>query len=196
MRQSEYAKRLGLCKQRIHQLKRDGRVVVGDDGLVDVEASDRNLATMIDQRKANVARQIELAGRASSAAEPQFEVAVAELAASEATTAPEVAPASSGPSSPNAAADYWTHKALREASEAALSELKLREKRGDVCDRSGVRKAIGEIVGTFCGALQLLPAQLAPTVVGIPDPQKVEALLRGAIERLMHEFSGQMDVAA
>lgn len=204
VRQADYAALRGMSRQRVHQLVRDGRIPLDADGLVDVLQADANLAAMLDRRKATLARQMALAaGQAELEVEQTPPLAVASDAPVDAgpPASPEpreAAGASTGPaaSAPAAATDYWRHKALREASEAALAEIKLREKRREVCDRAGVTRAIGEVVATFGNNLQQIPAQLAPTLVGIPDPQQVEALLAERIGRAINELAGQLERAA
>jgi hypothetical protein len=191
VRQSGYAKRHGLSRQRVHQLKQDGRVVIDEEGLVDVEASDRNLATMIDHRKANMARQMDMVATASGAVTTELP-----LETDPTDEAPSVQTSGSPARAVNAAADYWTHKALREASEAALSELKLQERLGNLVELREVARATREIYARMANKLLQHPAQLAPVIVSLQDQDKVEVLLLERVQTVLNELASELDQLA
>lgn len=98
----------------------------------------------------------------------------------------------SGPES-NAAGSYWTHKAQREATEAALAELKLRERLRELIELREVSRAVRDILSRAANKLQQLPAQVAPVIVGIQDPQKVETLLAERVGQVINELARELD---
>src|SRR5690348_9414679 len=101
----EFAEHRGVHPSRVSQWKRQKRLVLGDDGRINIAASDAALDASLDQAKANRTRL------ASSSVPVQAPLA---------------------PSAPQAndddRSDYWESKAQREAAEAALAQLRLQEK--------------------------------------------------------------------
>lgn len=195
--QADYARHRGVDPSRITRLKEQGRVVFSD-GLVDFEATDRLLDATLDQTKAHRDRQLDLAAAArdTNAAAPagappaegappavQLPAAAAPGGASEGATG-------------NAAADYWTHKALREAAEAALSELKLQERLGVLIEAREVRRAIREAYSRAANKLLLMPAQAAPVICSLTDPQQVESLLLERVRQVINELASELDQLA
>lgn len=204
--QAAYARHRGVDPSRVTRWKQQGRIPVGEDGLIDFDAADRALDESLDISKAHRARQIEQAARMVPAASwlgadvvPARVSEPAELpletvprsGGSAAEGVPAAGQASGG--SGNAAADYWTHKALREATEAALAELKLRERLRELVELREVARAVREILARAANKLQQMPAQVAAVIVGIQDPQKVEALLAERVNQVINELARELD---
>jgi len=219
--QATYALRIGVSRQRVHQLVKDGRIPTDDEGLVDVAQADANLATMLDQRKANRERQIELAAgprfmqhaappatrpaeapNAETPAAVQVEAAASPadlllempLAARSTTNeAPDARPMTSGGTS--AATDYWEQKARRERIEADRADLAYRVSLGKVVDADEVSASRRETAYRVANALTQIPARVAP-VIAPQDPMRAERLLTDEINRILNELAGDMERAA
>jgi hypothetical protein len=165
--QAEYARRRMVSRQRINDLRKDGRVVVGDDGLVDVAASDRNLVELLDRSRANRERQ---------GAELPLAIPPVPVTAPASATAP-------APDERKARADgaedlsYWAAKGRREAAEAELAEIKLAERRGALVPVEQIRRAVREAFVELGAQLQSIPAMVAP-VIAPQDPQGAERVLQ------------------
>jgi hypothetical protein len=206
--QATYALRIGVSRQRVHQLVKDGRIPTDDEGLVDVAQADANLATMLDQRKANRERQIELAAgprfapHAEAPAAPVAESPDAPLdlplempLAARPTTneAPDARPMTSGGTS--AATDYWEQKARRERIEADRADLAYRVSLGKLVDADEVSASRRETAYRVANALTQIPARVAP-VIAPQDPMRAERLLTDEINRILNELAGDMERAA
>ena len=203
--QAEYARRRGVSAARISQLVKDGRIARGDDGLVDVEATDANLDATLDQSKAHRDRQVAAASSAASNAAAgrgptdELELDTPPPRAQHAGGAGEEARAPAGaraeaPRGDNAAADYWEHKAKREAAGAQLEELKLQERLGNLVDAEEVRRSRRETAQKIATALLQMPAQLAP-VIAPGDPQACERLMLERIKKVLHELAADLETA-
>lgn len=171
--QAEYARIRGLSRQRINILVKDGRVPLDADGMVDVEAADLNMATLLDRSKANRDRQV--------AQGEELPLAPA---------APVPPPAT--PERDNSAADYWNHKARREETEADLAELRLQEKLGMLISADEVRRSRRETAYQIANALLQIPARVAP-VIAPQDPQRAEKLLAEEITRVLNGLAGDLE---
>lgn len=177
-----------MSRQRVNQLVKDGRVPLDENGLVVVEQADLNLASLLDQRKANRARQIVFAGAENPGSgsdelplappnEPEGQKAAA--------AAERVAPT-------NAAKDYWEHKSRREKIEGDRADLAYRKALGDVVDATEVARSRFDTAQKVASALLQIPARIAP-VVAPNDPQRAELLLTEEFKRVLNELAGDLD---
>jgi hypothetical protein len=183
--QAAYAKARELSRQRVHQLVKDGRVPLDQDGLVNVVQADLNLAALLDQRKANRSRQIGLVEAANEPGKSD------ELPLQPKDSAPLAAPESRA-ASPNAAKDYWEHKSRREKIEGDRADLALRKALGEVVDADVVAHSRFDTAQKVASALLQIPARIAP-VIAPNDPQRAELLMTEEVKRVLNELAGDLD---
>jgi phage terminase Nu1 subunit (DNA packaging protein) len=96
-------------------------------------------------------------------------------------TAPAPQPPALGEGAYQAAPDYNTSRARREAAEAQLAELRLAEERGDLVRASVVRAAVAKRAAGLREALLQLPARVVPMLVASPDAASMDKILRAEI---------------
>lgn len=89
----------------------------------------------------------------------------------------------------SAAADpkYWDNKARREGALAALAELELAKKLGELVERQRVESAAFAIGRMLRDAVLGLPTQLAPELVTLTDAFEVETKLRAALRQVFED---------
>lgn len=196
MSQAGYGKARDLSRQRVGQLVKDGRVPLDEDGQVMVEQADINLATMLDQRRANRARQVAIAGagqvttlRSAQADELLLEERPADSPPAEADKPSEKTKA------PNAATDYWEQKARRERIEADRAELAYRKSVQDAVSADDVERGEHERGQKLANSLLQIPARIAP-VVSPHDPQRAELLMTEEIKKAINGLAGELDQLA
>jgi hypothetical protein len=185
MSQAAYGRARDLSRQRVGQLVKDGRVPLDQDGLVIVDQADSNLATMLDQRKANRERQVAAveapAGRTGA------------LALDEEPARREPAKSDDKPrAEANEASSYWKEKARRERIEADRADLALRKQIGELVLASDVESSRFNTAQKVANAMLQIPARIAP-VVAPNDPQRAELLMTEEIKKVIHELAGDLD---
>lgn len=107
------------------------------------------------------------------------------LNASKAATAPV--------STPVAAPDYQTSRAMREAYAARLTKLDFEERAGKLLDADAVKAKHFTLARLLRDRLQQIPRKLAPEIVASvvekPDQRAVEDLLMAAIREALMELT-------
>lgn len=180
----DFARRLGCRPSYVTQLRQAGRLVLTDDNRgVRVAESLARIEATRDPAKAGVV--------ARHAAQR------AEAAAAAATGAP-----GETDGDPAAWEDLGSGshaqrraKALADKAEtdAATAQLDLRKRLGELWEASEVEQATRNAVATFRGALENLPATLAPELSAVTDEARAQVILASAIEyvleNLAREFS-------
>lgn len=158
--QSEFARIMGVAKSRITALKNAGRLVMTDDGLVDVEASQRRIAETASGSRPDVAARF--AGqRAGAAPEPPPVVdGIPTRAESEAKTA------------------YYT---------ALQKEIEHQKMIGELTPTDDMWRVVGDITVAFCQALENLPHRVAADLVG-KDLDAIRSTLKEAAVGLVDEI--------
>src|SRR5574337_132456 len=132
--QAELARELGVTRQAINDLIRREILVLGEDKLLDA-----------DQARTVILERVRPSGKTAEASAP--------------TMLPSVDPEPID--EPDAAASYYMAKAQREAAEAGISQLKLRQMSGDLIDREAAVQAAFTAFRTLRDALTHLPRRLA-----------------------------------
>lgn len=186
MSQAAYGRARDLSRQRVGQLVKDGRVPLDDDGQVIVDQADLNLASMLDQRKANRDRQVASAQApvGSTDALPLEEDGARRETAAKADDKPKAAS--------NDAANYWEQKARREKIEADRAELAYRKSIGELVDVNEVARSRFETAQKVATAMLQIWARIAP-VVAPNDPQRCELLGVEETKRVLHELARDLD---
>ena len=88
-----------------------------------------------------------------------------------------------------AAIDFDEAKRRKTAADAALAELSLKERRGELVDAEEIRQVGQEAFLLVRQGLESIPQQLAPRFAVMTDPKRIEKLLRDAISERLHALS-------
>lgn len=167
--QSEFARLEGKSRSYITALKNAGRLVMTDEGLVDVEASRSRISGTSDPNRDDVAQ------RWAQTRQP---------------SAPAESPADKIGNS------YQAARAVKEKFAAMQAKLDYEKAIGKVVDKAEVEAAIADVVTTFRQALENLPHRTAPELVG-KDLDAIRATLKqdihGALAELERDFSKRID---
>lgn len=176
---AEFASLISKTQPYVRQLKREGRLVLTDDGkAVRVSESMQRIAATRDPSKAGV-----------------VERHAAERAAKEAAQEP------AGDSDDSAQAEalpslYGSHAERRAKALADDAEESARRKRreneieeGRLLWRDQIEPAIGQAFGRLRQALESTAHELAPELAAIDDEDRVIAVLTDRYERLLGNLS-------
>lgn len=152
--QAEFARLLGMNRSSVTRLKQAGRLVLTDDGLIDVDASRALMAETADPNRDDVA------------------------ARHAATRGEETSPP------PTAEGEgYQAARAKKERYLAAQAQLDYERSAGKLVERAEVEAAISDLIITFGQALDNMPQTVAPLVIA-KDLDTIRATLRTEIRQL------------
>lgn len=169
-----FAARLGMTRQRVHQIIQEGRVVLTDEGWIDVEAS---LARIHETESPLPMHE----GRRQAHAEARAE-------AQAAATAPPPEPVAAGLAPDEV--QRRTKLAVMRNQEAAAA-LKAEEHRrliGESLDRADTVAAFQSAYAQLRDALEALADRLTPqALAAAPDAHKVHAAIADAVHDLLTE---------
>lgn len=171
---SEFAARQGWSKSYVSKLAKQERLVITDDGKVDVEATEALLAESADPSKAAVAARHE-ENRVERDVRSQLQP-VADTPAVQ----PAVQPTSKGP-------DFQKARAHREYYLAQLAEAEFNKVQGNLVERKAVEDAAFAAGRMLRDLVFGLAPQLAAELSGMDDPWEIEKHLTGAIRRVFDD---------
>jgi len=177
--QAEFARLLGYRRSYVTALKRDGRLVLADDGAVQVAESIARIEATRDPGKRAVA---ERHAAAREAAPLPAEVAQA------APEPPAAAPVMDDPASPGY--QHWRERRERAAALAAERDNALAD--GKLLAADDVAAQVATAFVTARGALEALPDILAPQLAAESDEARCRALLVEAIELQLGDLSRRL----
>jgi hypothetical protein len=174
---AEFARHAGFKASYITQLKREGRLVLSDDGKA-VKAAE-SLARILETRdpsKAAVAAR-HAAARASATA----------------GNAPPAPPAdSTDDDEPDAGLlvrhDYQTARAKREHISAEIAELEFRKLAGELIEVSALRPVLAGAVATLCAALDRIEHDVVPVLIGL-DEEAMRVQIRDYVDTVRADLS-------
>lgn len=194
--QAAYARRRGLTRQAVHYALKVGRIHVGEDGLLDVRATDRawaaNTGPIHGGHRAGAGRPPR-GGRKKAAAAPapaspprarrtRVNGASPVPAAQPRLEEPAVAPpAAAGEDVPPPGHGLISAKTMREEWAGKLAELNYRERAGELLDRAETLRTIEDVHRGLRDALFGIPARLANVVAAETRPVEVRVLLEDEI---------------
>lgn len=164
MNQKEFSEHLGVTQNYVSELKRKGRLVLFDDGSVNVEASMQLIADTEDPGKAHVAerhqreREQKLSGQLDDM-------------------------------SGRAGSAYQQARAMREKYTAMQAKIAYEKEIGVLLVAQEVRMAVADGDAIIRNRLESLPDILAPQLAAEKDEQKIRLLLSSQIEYLLDELS-------
>lgn len=173
---SEFAARHGWSKSYVSKLAKQERLVLTDDGKVDVEATELLLAESADPSKAAVAARHE-ENRVERDVRSQLQPGLGPLAV------PQPDPP------PGGAHNFQKAKAHREYYLAQLAEAEFNKVQGSLVERKAVEDAAYMAGRMLRDQLFGLAPQLAAELVGMSDPWEIEKHLAGAFRRVLTEVS-------
>lgn len=177
----EFAQRQGWSPSYITKLKDADRLVLVDDGLVDVSASLKRIAETADSNRDDVSRR-HADGRRKKADPPPG--------------VPAKPPDPEDPEIRKVARGFNAARAEKEHYLAQTAKLEYERATCKVVDTATVKQA-GATAGTALrAALENLPDQLAPLLAPITDEDDVRKLLDDQIEIVLAQLAEKFTVAA
>ena len=176
----EFSDMEGVQPSYVTKLKQQGRLVLTDDGKVDVEASRQRIAATADPNRDDV--------RARHAAAREQNGGGASRSASE--TPP---PADHGRDA--VSANFQKSRALGEHFAAKTRALEFLKEVGEVVELAQIREEVDNILAIARSAFDNLPGQLAPQLVTMTDEQAIDRLLQDNIESVLGEVSQRLRAA-
>ena len=188
MTQAEFARHLGRNRATITRAKAAGRLVLTDEGLVDVAASLARLQATAGSRPDLSDLWAERRRAQSERGADRMVEGADQAPTPPADHTPTLAP---GDALDTDAIGRRTRFAQMLKAEAE-AEVKRREAalaRGDVVERAAVRKDLTDAVSVILNAAETLPDRLAPSLLDVGDLPTVQALLRDAVEQLLAQIS-------
>jgi hypothetical protein len=167
--QSAFAAQQGWGRSYVTQLKKEGRLVMVEDGKrVDVAASlARIAATSSPDKRADIGR---VAGIPEDPRTAGF---------SDALSDEEVVGRS----------DYHEARARRETANAALTEIELRKASGGLFEAAQVESALADAATLLRTSLESMGALLAPQLAAISDEHEIRQTIDDHVHQALVEIS-------
>lgn len=185
---AEYAQRKGVSRPAISQAIRAGRVVVVEDGRVDVEASDRVWDAKTDtlqSLRANAPKR-----RAQALAdEPHRSQPPADRPGQGAGGSEPAAPLS------RVIYDFESARAKRETHAANIAEMEERKRAGELCETSAVLMTMTTIGSNFRTALDRVADKLADRVAAEIDPHACHQIISAEITQALEQLAKDCEAA-
>lgn len=170
VKKAELARTLGVSRQAVQDLVRRGVLSEDKDGLIDLELAKVALANRV-RPSAKTAQALD----ATPAATPSLAPTGASGADADTSGAP---------------VSYHVAKAMREAAEARIAQLKLAELRGELIRVEAVRAGLASIFASTRDRLMQLPARLAPVLAAQTDQGTVHDIVRDEIHAALSQLAG------
>ena len=177
----EFARLAGFKPGYVTQLKREGRLVLAADGLIDVAGSLARIRETADPSKAGVAARHEAERAAKAAAAPIEADDDADLDGGPAD-APG-APPSSGSSA------YQESRARREHYLALAAQRDYEQSIGKLLNADDVASTLADAATALRVRLESLADTLAPQLAAEPDEARCRALIADAHEHALGELA-------
>ena len=185
---AEYAQRKRVSRPAISQAIRAGRVVVVEDGRVDVEASDRVWDAKTDtlqSLRANAPKR-----RAQALAdEPHRSQPPADRPVQGAGGSEPAAPLS------RVIYDFESARAKRETHAANIAEMEERKRAGELCETSAVLMTMTTIGSNFRTALERVADKLADRVAAETDPHACHQIISAEITQALEQLAKDCEAA-
>lgn len=171
---SEFAAHKGWSKSYVSKLAKQDRLVLSDNGRVDVAATEALLKETADPSKAGVSDRHQ---------RDRVEKGVT------AHVAPDAAVSDPAPPPAPAAYDFQKARAQREFFLAQLAESEARKSSGELVERKAVENAAYASGRLLRDLLLGLPKQISPGLAAINDPWDLERELTGHLRRVLDDAS-------
>lgn len=194
----DFAAHIGCKRHYGYQLKKDGRLVMAEDGKhVLVEESKARIIATRDPSKAGVAAR-HATERGSEAATGHVEneknqplapaayaQAATEIIADGATQQPEGEGARGG-------YDYQGSKAKKEHFAAMEAEASYRQKIRELLEATEVRSVLAEVVTVLRTSIEGIPYNLAPVLAATGDEAQIKSILGAEVEHALKTASDSL----
>jgi len=169
----------------VTKLKHAGRLVLADDGRVDVAASVRRIEATRGARHDVEARWEEERGKPSAGD------------AAGNADATGVSARDAGDDEASLSADQIGLRTRLAQMRQAEADARAKERRdavesGALVSRQDVERDMTEARGVMLNALESVPDRLAPLLTGIDDQSVVRAMVRDELERLQHTVASEL----
>ncbi len=163
--QADFARRLNRAPSWITQLKAAGRLVLTDDGLVDVESSLTRIEATEDPGKAGVAARHAEGRQAGKGMGEQVE---------------------------KIGASFKLYQARKMKADAEMSEMERDRQAGKLVPIDGVNFLIDDLTASYRSRLENWPDRLAPELFPLTTLEDTRALLVESVEQLLNAIAGQI----
>lgn len=168
---SEFAARKGWSRPYVSKLGKQGRLVLADDGRVDVAATEQLLQESADPSKTGVAERHQ---------RDRVQKGVTEHIKPDASI---TEPQQSG------VYDFQKARAQREFFLAQLAESEARKSAGELVERQAVEHAAYATGRLLRDLLLGLPKQISPALAAVSDPWELERELTSHLRRVLGDAS-------
>lgn len=184
----EFAAHIGCKRNYGYQLKKDGRLVMADDGKhVLVAESKARIAATRDPSKAGVAaRHAAERGAPAQTGHAQNQ-SIAPATPAQAATNSVADPENGQADHPAALYDFQNAKAKREHWAAEREHAQYLKEAGDLMERSAVVAAFADAGATLRAGLEAWQVTLPPQLVGLEE-SAIRTTLADQVERLLHDL--------
>lgn len=151
MRFAEFARHLGVRPSYVTQLKREGRLVLSDDG--------------------KAVKAAESLARIQETSDPSKAAVAARHAAARASAAQAVADHEDIGPVTDTRYDYQAARAKREYLAAETAELEFRKQAGDLIEVSALQSVLADAAATICASLDRIEHDLVPALKGLSEEE-------------------------
>jgi len=173
--QADFARRLGVSRPYVTQLKREGRLVLSEDGLVDAEASLARIKATEDPSKARKASQ----GHPAEKNAPAAPMAPAKSEMDGMTGMEKV----------GGAFKLWQARKMK--ADAEMAEMEKSRMARDLVPRDAAEFAMDDLAAGVRSRLENLPARWAPVLAPMDDLNQIQATLTELVENELRALSSQ-----
>jgi phage terminase Nu1 subunit (DNA packaging protein) len=176
---SDFAEHIDVAPSYVTKLKHAGRLVLTDDGRVQVEASKARIKETEGAYHAGVREHWDKRRKKA-----------ADVATGGDDSPPEESETPEDDSDQRSTA-YWNRREA--AARAQMRELELEQASGTLVKTAVVQAAGAEVGATLRAGLESMCDQLSPALVAINDEAKIHALLSEHVEMLLTEIAAKLE---
>lgn len=165
LNQTQFAKHIGVSKGYVTQLKQAGRIVMTQDGLVDVEASESRIKETEDANRDDVKARHAAARGSEKAAPAEKKQAVKDVNH----------------------VTFSEGRAKEQHYKSLQAELEYQRTIGELVPKADMQAAVADVVTTFRQALENMPHRISAELVG-----KDIDFIRSALKQECHQVLGEL----
>lgn len=174
MRFAEFARHIGVRPSYVTQLKREGRLVLSDDGkAVKAAESLARIQETRDPSKAAVA-----ARHASARGRSEVDVSAVDPSADHEDIGPVT----------DTRYDYQAARAKREYLAAETAELEFRKQAGELIEVSALQSVLADAAATICASLDRIEHDLVPALKGLSE-EEIRLQVREYIDQIRADLA-------
>lgn len=163
---SQFAREISRSPSYVTKLKQEGRLVLGDDGRVDVEKSKERIDATKDPNRDDVrARHAAVRGTQPPPSSPDQDVV---------------------------GSSFQKSRAVRERYTALTAKVEYERMVGELVDRADVDFVLNDYGATVRGLLQRLADRLSPQVYPLKTLEETHAAIVEAVDELQRELDETM----